>query len=49
MKSMGIEDVVRFPYITLPRVKALQSSLHHLCILGALTMKSKLNLDAEDI
>ena len=41
MKSMGIKDVLAFPYITRPRIQALQEAIQHLAILGALEFKNK--------
>lgn len=33
---MGVEDLIRFPYVTRPPTIALKASIRQLCILGAL-------------
>lgn len=35
LKAIGVEDLLRFPYVTKPPVMALKMALRHLCIIGA--------------
>ena len=36
---MGVEDLLRFPYVTRPPLLALRQALRHLCIVGALDIR----------
>lgn len=39
LKSIGVEDLLRFPYVTKPPVPSIQASMKKLTILGALKLK----------
>jgi len=39
LKAVGVEDLLRFPYVTRPPLPALRQALRHLCIVGALDIK----------
>jgi len=38
LKAIGVEDLLRFPYVTKPPIPALKQALRHLCLLGALNL-----------
>lgn len=38
LKSIGAEDLLKFPFVTMPPVSAMRSALRHLTILGALDL-----------
>lgn len=42
LKSIGVEDLLRFPYVTKPPLPSLQASIKKLTILGALHLEPKL-------
>jgi HrpA-like RNA helicase len=44
---MGVEDVIRFPYVSMPSLQSIKMSIRHLFILGALEMKSNLQHHVE--
>lgn len=35
LKSLGVEDLLRFPFVTKPPTQGIKAALRHLCILGA--------------
>jgi ATP-dependent RNA helicase DHR2 len=35
LKAIGVEDLLRFPYVTRPPLPALKQALRQLCLLGA--------------
>jgi HrpA-like RNA helicase len=35
LKSIGVEDLIRFPYVTIPPIESIQNSIKQLTILGA--------------
>jgi HrpA-like RNA helicase len=39
LKALGVEDLLRFPYVTRPPLVAIKASIRHLCILGAFDIK----------
>lgn len=42
LKSVGVEDLVRFPYVTKPPLPSIQASIKKLTILGALKINKKI-------
>ncbi|CAD8060905.1 unnamed protein product [Paramecium primaurelia] len=49
MKSIGIKDVYKFPYLTSPDIKAIKESLTNLIKLGAMKIKQETNSDNSNI
>ena len=47
LKSLGVNDLVKFPFITSPNLEQVKSTLRELCILGALEVKSNKNVEDE--
>lgn len=45
LKSLGAKDLLQFPFVTMPPIPALVSSLRHLTILGALDVEKREDLD----
>ena len=35
LKAMGVEDLLRFPYVSKPPSQAIKAAIRQLCILGA--------------
>lgn len=46
LKSIGAKDLLQFPFVTMPPLKALIAALRHLTILGALEVKDRDSLDS---
>jgi HrpA-like RNA helicase len=36
LKALGVDDVLRFPYVTRPPIDSLKAALRTLCLIGAL-------------
>ncbi len=45
LKSLGATDLLQFPFVTMPPLPSLISSLRHLTILGALEVNKRSELD----
>ncbi len=45
LKSLGATDLMQFPFVTMPSLPSLISSLRHLTILGALEVNKRQELD----
>ena len=46
LKSIGAKDLLQFPFVTMPPLKALIAALRHLTILGALEVEDRDSLDS---
>jgi ATP-dependent RNA helicase DHX37/DHR1 len=42
LKSIGVEDLIRFPYVTIPPSESLLSAIKQLTLIGALTINHSL-------
>ena len=42
LKSLGVEDLLRFPYVTQPNLSSIHASIKKLTILGALKLNPKI-------
>lgn len=45
LKSLGATDLLQFPFVTMPPIPSLISSLRHLTILGALEVNKRSELN----
>ena len=41
LKSIGTQDIFKFPFVTMPPVLPIKMALRHLTILGALEIRDK--------
>lgn len=39
LKAIGVEDLLRFPYVTRPPTAAIKQAIRHLCVIGAFDFK----------
>lgn len=46
LKSLGVNDLVKFPFITAPNLAQVKTTLRELCVLGALEVKGR-NVEEE--